>query len=300
MGERLFDDIARVLATPMPRRRALRLIGSSLLAGTGMAALRSARAGAAQTAGCPPPYVGCGNIKLPHNPLVLPFCDGPGTTCCQGTSVDGPRAWTIPKGRYFCSPGYSCSPANGGGCVKAKCPPGTIRCGTKCCKEGLSCCHARDGRTTCCAKGSECCKVAPKCCPPGKFCFWTIPYKQGEPIVCCRRKDEAGCAVGAPGRQKATCCREPSKCFRMILPGQGAITPDSPWVCCPEERVVPNQACCPPGTVSMGGALVIPSGGGGGLCCPQGSACGSGKNITCCGYAPGFEQVCRDGQCVSP
>jgi hypothetical protein len=149
MGDRLFDELAKALATPMPRRRALRLIGSSLLAGTGIEALRSGRAGAAQTTGCPPPYVGCGNIKLPHNPLVLPFCDGPGTTCCQGTSVDGPRAWTIPKGRYFCRPGYTCSPDNGGTCVKG-CPPERERCGKRCCPRDQCCCEPAKG--TCCPK----------------------------------------------------------------------------------------------------------------------------------------------------
>jgi hypothetical protein len=77
------------------------------------------------------------------------------------------------------------------------------------------------------------------------------------------------------------------------VPGQSAITPDSPRVCCPPERLVTATAqhiCCPPGKVRQ------PSGGlstRGGLCCTADKVCGN----DCCDSLPSFPMNCTKGRC---
>ena len=270
MGDRVFDDVARALATPMPRRAALRLAGVVALGGlTG--ALRPGRARAGWDDFCPAGKVLCVQSKSPPTPAT---CCNPGDVCCAGATWAGccPKGTSCPDCATTCRKGTTpcgtdCCEADevcaNGVCKKRGCPPGRKKCGDDCCAKGSFCCDPDRG--LCCRKGADCCNVGPP-----------------------------------TGREKWICCPKSAKCAPMILPGQAGITGASRYVCCPKNRQVPLAAgltiCCPPGKVSLGGKLVVNSEpGGAGLCCPRPRVCGAGAAITCCSGG----QVCRDGRCVA-
>jgi hypothetical protein len=103
-----FDDVARSLASPMPRRKVFRYIVKGLLGGVAMAALgvRPASAGP-----CPKGQFVCKG--------KLAACCTDGAVCCP--NVSGKTAHCCPSshtccGGSCCKPGYSCS--SSGGCVK--------------------------------------------------------------------------------------------------------------------------------------------------------------------------------------
>jgi hypothetical protein len=123
----LFDDIARTLASPIPRRQAFGWI----LRGLAGAALASVfGAGTARAAvRCPPGQFLCGTVCYPN-----------GWMCCD------------------CSTSLGCHPSQV--CVgkkskkKCKCPPGQPLCGTVCCPKGWNCC---DSSTSLCCHPSQVC-----------------------------------------------------------------------------------------------------------------------------------------------
>jgi hypothetical protein len=106
----LIDDVARTLATPMPRRRALKTIGVALAAGA-FPALRAGRA-AAHPAGststgcadytCPPGEKVCCVTLAGKGRYNVVGCFDPKTQqCCIGPGPEGEDAtWRCPK----CSP----------------------------------------------------------------------------------------------------------------------------------------------------------------------------------------------------
>jgi hypothetical protein len=94
LNERRFDDLARSLATPMPRRRALRMIGVGLAAGA-FPSLRVGRAAAASLK-CPSGTTGCGTCAngpgrcCDQNSMCcpdIPFCCGKSGTDASGAPV---------------------------------------------------------------------------------------------------------------------------------------------------------------------------------------------------------------------
>src|ERR1700674_901105 len=131
----LIDDLARVLASPTPRRGALRLIGGALAAGL-FGALGLERA-AAQVIVCTP--------TCPTN-----------RKCCQGCGSGVPN---------HCVPQNQQCPANpcganrrccGTGAAATCAPQGNQCCGNKSCNENQRCCGA--GATAFCApQGNQCC-----------------------------------------------------------------------------------------------------------------------------------------------
>src|SRR4051812_28480284 len=131
MGQDLLDDLARALATPMPRRTAMRM----LAVGLGAAALpgltpRRARAAA--------PLTPCQNGGK--------FCgypDGGGYNlgCCMGANGDT-RTVCCPGqsgvyGSCCCGTGYSCTFP--GSTDKNCCTCKGVECGNACCKRGEYC-----------------------------------------------------------------------------------------------------------------------------------------------------------------
>lgn len=180
MRDGSFDDLARVLATPMPRRRALRTLGAALVVSLletrrpEPAAARSLRSQA-----CPAPYRRC-FVAIKYGTHEGGCFDPRHSKCCVGPNGDPVRpnrmSWTCPAD-------VECGSAKTGFCV----------CTTRCTDGG--CCPRSKGRCvagTCCpairtthAPGTNGKGVA--CCPPGTI---AVPGATGK---CCPRNDLQCC-----------------------------------------------------------------------------------------------------------
>lgn len=150
----LIDDISRVIASPVSRRQAFKMVsgavGSALLASFGLGS--AARALAAGNTSNPP----CPNHGVKCNGKCYPL----GYSCC-GTSVcDGDQ--------ICCSNAHCCDDAK-------------TCCGSGCCDHGSTCC----GNNTCCACGVACCNG--KCCStPRAVCCGGACCPEG--YLCCANK----------------------------------------------------------------------------------------------------------------
>jgi hypothetical protein len=125
-----FDDIARIVASPIPRREAIKQLGKTL--GGGMLAVLGFGMGSmleAQRAGACPIALQfyCSNVSGAHTCCVLHT-----QQCCTDT------------GAYCCSTTQSC-------------------CGGTCCESNQTCCKA-NGSAICCAPREVCCNG--QCCQP--------------------------------------------------------------------------------------------------------------------------------------
>ena len=171
-AEHFFDDLARTLAEPMPRHRAVRVVGASLaaLAVPGVSS-GVARAATTRFGLCPQ---GSGRRQcwtspdwLPGRPDPQPYCckfppqqwscgdEDNGYACrnqCPGVNpvlrkrqVPTWSSATYPDGsprRYNCCPLPDFEPHEGeclGTCTFTH-GPGTYRCGADCCPDSQSCC----------------------------------------------------------------------------------------------------------------------------------------------------------------
>lgn len=306
MSERFLDDLARTLAEPMPRRRAVRVVGTALA----FAALPSLAPRTVRATGRAVPCIGqypipcgqgccieggkCCGVRKDGLPLCCtsqsPVCcvqpGGQTKICCKANEQCGPVTRNeiygnkertcvrrCPPGRAFCR-GKCCPPGQecrSGKCA-SPCKPSWRKCGRKCCPKSTFCCDAKN--KLCCQKGTDCCNKA----------------KPGEP-------------------EKWTCCPKGTSCAPPLgLSPSGMTTgveKGAVRVCCPQERVVPGirNVCCPLGHVSLGGDLILPAGGGGGLCCRKDKLCGTGQDRTCCSSGtptvPQIETTCCSGRCVN-
>ncbi|MEZ5102330.1 MAG: hypothetical protein R3C15_21520 [Thermoleophilia bacterium] len=175
--ERLFDDLARGLASELPRRRVL-LLALGAVVGASLPGRALAGTRRPQRIECGAPYTECGALS----PLVVPGCCGPDSICCQ---FDYDFHCCDPKrhrcgqnriGAEYCDCLYPCGdPRNccypnddcvDGRLCKEKCPKGSVRCGEyhDCCPVGARCvkgeCACPDTRDpckgVCCKKGEEC------------------------------------------------------------------------------------------------------------------------------------------------
>lgn len=316
------DDLARRLAQPVSRRRALRLVGAAALAAT-VPGLRPGRARAtppecaavcrdsglsikcqANLSTCTP-FVCCGGSE----PVC---CAGPASaTCCKpGCSCkddgrgfkscqDCPRCdpgWTECGKSGCCAPGKTCA-----GSSSLCCDEGRAPCGTRCCDPLDRCANKAKGLCERCEKGREVC--GSKCCPKDKFC---CDARKG---VCCKNKGGSCCPTGAGvGDARArTCCNRPKRC--SALADESGFIPkgSSTFVCCPPDRLAnpkkSSTTCCPPGYKGLGKFISRP-GTSGGQCCRAKSVCGKGASINCCippdnALGPEFAEVCCAGKCAS-
>ncbi len=146
------DDLARTLATPMPRRRALRTIGTAL-AVAAIPALRPGRAlghsGRLQArAGTP---VRC-FVTIPYGTHEGGSYDPQYQKCCTGPNNDPVHPNLM---SWVCPNDHSCGSAAGGFCP----------CPTKC-KDG-GCCPPSKGR---CVNGTCTTGCGGVACPPGNKC----------------------------------------------------------------------------------------------------------------------------------
>lgn len=162
----LVDDIARILASSMPRRQAVKAL-SRVLAASLFAAFGGLRANA-QT-------IPCGNSNC-----------AAGETCCTG-GKNGPFCTTV-NGK--CCNTISCS-ANQICCVGTSgqnfCGTGSICCANSSCSAGQACCTPPGG-------GGQFCSST------GQFCCGVTSCNNGTQ-QCCRTSNNPFCA-----NSTATCC----------------------------------------------------------------------------------------------
>ncbi|MCZ7588318.1 MAG: hypothetical protein M5U27_05520 [Gaiella sp.] len=266
--ERLVDDLARTLAQPMPRRRALRLLGGSLVAAT--------------VSGLAPGQLGAAPSRS--------VARRAGSVTCQ--NVTGTELWTCPTRKYL-----TCGTRQGE-CIDHCKGPGHLPCGSG---EGFDCCidpFGRDGFLACrngtcvptckaiqqttteklTACGEECCFPNEEC-KSGKCVRRCAPGTQRCGSRCCRRGETCRNGKCCPSSRVCgpTCCPAGTKCTFS----------NGKRFCCPSDRVVTRaragetyRFCCPPGTVQVSGGSVLL--GGQACCAPQ-------DRRTCCRARPSDE-----------
>lgn len=183
MGEFL-DQAARILATPMPRRRALRLLGSAIAAAiVGNAARASAQGtyycgnGVANRISCPANTC-CAKHGNKAACCQIGFCTCSNGTCAassgsacpsgckactaattggsskSGDGVSGPALAAIPAGAVVASAAIPATKVQ-----TATCATDQFSCGTSgpiCCPAG-TCCASQGKKNACCSKGQCVC-----------------------------------------------------------------------------------------------------------------------------------------------
>lgn len=144
--DRLFDEAARILAGPMPRRRAVAVLGGALLAallGTDASAQLTCPGGCPFGSQCCPGQRGANNFCILNSLICCgnSSCNSSlGETCCDGLC--------IPSGLVCCGNG------NGHACNQNN----ELCCGTNCCnKSNTICC----GNLNCC--GPHACGTDGRC-----------------------------------------------------------------------------------------------------------------------------------------
>lgn len=186
----LLDDLGRVLAMPMPRSRALRLIGTTLFCAVFP---RSAAANGCSGKTCPPtaPKLCC--LSPSWNPAAsLPACCTSDQLCCAGETPHGP-AWAAVA---CCNPNEICIKTDAF-VTCSPCPSG-IACGGACCETGETCVNG-----TCCPAGNVCGNI---CCPPGSLCSSARSPSGKTRYVCFNRPCPTDRVCGS------VCCPPDSKC----------------------------------------------------------------------------------------
>ena len=252
-----FDDLARTLAEPMPRRRALRIAGAALLASM----VPGLRPGGAWADGCGPDThcidactadgdIGACGVESPNAcgqiKCALTGCLQAGEKCCPG-----------PDQPWICNETDQCGSPNGPHCVAC---PDERQCGKECCKSDEFC--ASRNRELCCKKGDNACLVPGAaqgiCCPPGKQC-------------CFDQHGAACCGANQTCKGGKCVCKEGVTCGEH---------------CCKTGETCSNGKCCPKGKVNCGDGECCKSSAS---CC--GETCCTGARETCVSGAKG-KQCC--------
>lgn len=245
-AERFFDGLARTLAEPMPRRRAVRVIGASLaaLAVPGIS-----------------PRVARANVYPCATDSGRAQCPG---VVSQGRYIVDPYCCKFPKQQWGCGDkdnGYKCrngcprwnpvikrdqepcwsseklpdgSPKHYNCCLvpDQRCDPSDINL----CVECANICKPPRGRGECCAPGEQCCfnNTTTACCGPKQTCK-AANVKKAKCV--CKKGTKCGSDCCEKGE---TCCRGKQCCAR----GETC----TPQGCCPNGRVCPGTGgitlCC--------------------------------------------------------
>lgn len=332
------DELARNVARPMSRSRALRLMGGAIVT----AAVPSIfpRRAWSRAADCNARGGGC-----IESARCCYTSDGFAGSCCPWYVRCSPTGsglcydqYVCPDARPFCnrSSKLCCAPNEvcfKGGCINP-CPPDQIVCKGVCCPKGFECVRSQvpgggprvetcapkctGGRTRC---GFNCCPSNWRCRDPEKgicrrcgtgqeecgkkCCDRKTSYCGNSNLSLCCPKSASACPTGYPANSSRTCCRKPNKCARELPAQLGGITASSRYVCCPPDRQVPGATvlCCAPGQVSLGGRIIVGFGIQG-LCCNRSQICGTGENQTCCqrfsaNIGTDLNQTCCNGRCVT-
>lgn len=194
-----FDDLARGVARPVSRRRAVGLMLGALVGAVSIPVWPRPAWGAGCAAGetlikgqcCPNARV-CGSAGL-NNRTCCPEgskCSGALGRCCAATDeICGGALCCSPPARccgIYCCPaarvccGGLCCPATDTCCGTVCCPATEVCVSRQCCPAGTVCvcggiccsgaCYHSFGEILCCPAGQELCDSGTKCCPPGKKC----------------------------------------------------------------------------------------------------------------------------------
>ncbi len=232
------DALARSLAEPMPRRRAVGLLIAGLL-GFGLSPKRAFAGGEnvnsnlryqLKNTPCTDDMCSrgkiCGVSSLPNKwgqtgCIKLGCCQGDQFCCAGPATAHGAvggccsKGFSCDNGKCVCygklsfsktsaSASFGFASQQGPICI---CPAAQV-CGSGCCKEGEGCFHGecctpeRVCASGCCKKGEQC--VDGKCCPAGRACG-KVCCNEGEQCVhgeCC--PTERACGSG--------CCKQGEKC----------------------------------------------------------------------------------------
>jgi len=258
----LFDDLTRVVAAPVSRRQALKLI-----AGTVGAVILSRFVGAPRPAKAQGDY--CDWIIYTHP--CADICCRDDYYCASTGLLNGADTYGIccydETGTHLCSAGgygWCCDASEDCGTERftCVCGAGYETCGNTCCNTaaGETCCDP--GYSLCCASGVECCYDASDdgtCCADGTECVPVSATGYPPGNVCCPA-DQA--CIGQ-------CCPAGEMCFSNLM-------------CCPQDRINSERnGCCPAGFTYFS-----PND----SCCLDGHLCGD----ICC-TTPGT--ICRNGTC---
>jgi len=308
-----FDELARTLAKPMPRSRAIRVLGVAL-ASTAVPLLRARPAAALSSREL---STSCHTAKAQCDRQGLMLCKcnerpanliPPETTICNFLCCDGERYKCICRpGEAICTP-KPCSRKCRDECCKSDeycashttgtcCKKGETLCGTSCCQVNEECVRSlKPSIAACvprCPPGRARCGEG-KCCPPKWHCIDPARgicrrCRAGEEECdkrCCDRKtsrccgnagccpkDRSCCVTG----KKQVCCPPRQKCAVPILPGNIGVKPGTDAICCPPERLNNDpKLCCPAGQVALNSpGLRTPPPGVSPFCCPRGRVCRS-------------------------
>jgi hypothetical protein len=326
------DELARSMAKPMPRRRALRLLGGALVsvAVPGIATTKARAASASCRAGEIVCKCACKGDKCTDctGPICLvnccrsdlgEYCDCAGHAGCWVKPCSKP----CPSGTKCCGDDEFCANS----LQKLCCKRGQRGCDLECCEPNEECRKIRVGT----ASKDICTKRCPpnrawcgrdNCCPPKWKCInertglckrcWPEEEECGKKCCdkktsrCCGKagccpKNRACCNIG----KEQKCCPAGQKCAIPILGGDIGIKPGTKVVCCPTARFSENpKLCCPPGQVALNTpGFRTPPPGISPFCCPPSLICGSGTSKICanlqgdsqnCG---GCGNVCESGIC---
>ena len=135
----VFDDVARILASPLPRRQALKLVGGALAGGVLGALGVNPAAAQSNATKCKIGTFACGTGCCSSNTQTCcttgtsPFCVSKGKICCGSTSCSNNQTCCTTGSKPFCA------------------TKGKTCCGSTSCSSDQTCCNG-----TCCAKGQKC------------------------------------------------------------------------------------------------------------------------------------------------
>jgi len=161
----LIDDLSRIVASPIPRRQAFRLLAKiasgSILASLGW--VKPVSGQGVQVNSCTDGQVPCGST-----------CCYSYETCCGGTCYGAEVS-----AAYNCCGGVLCHNTSQQCCTNHCCRKDQNCCGLQCCSPRQTCCQNQ-----CCAPGAVCCGAT--CCPAGQVCCNNrcVPTRPSESSPC--------------------------------------------------------------------------------------------------------------------
>lgn len=310
MGDRLFDELARALAQPLPRRRVLRLLGVAVAAAA-VPALRPAGSAATgrrtgDCGGCAPTTTVCGVPRLAG--CTRACCDVLNPICCKWPGFTG--TWTPgdvagicsqtadPEGSLVCCcpPGTTCGNVPGGEppCVSEGCAGADReRCGKRCCNTKTEFCAFPEASRCCLNAHTPCAgQKIKQCCPEDEECcvFEPIAGQKGKPASACCSKSERCLSL------KGTCCPKEQACGQKACCNPNEDCDERAQTCsCPKPRRC-NGRCCPEGSTCKKGVCRCKDDRepcDGSVCCEKGKTCT--RSGRCCAPA----KVCGD-ECCRP